>query len=201
MARASNYDRDAALDAAMTVFWRKGYHATSLKDLEAALNMKPGSIYAAFENKENLYILALERYFDASRAGFHANMAKAASPLAGLAAQFQIFADLANEDPSRRACMLMKTVIDTASTDPQIALVSERHLANMCAAFAEGFEAARDAGELPSDVDPLRLARRFQANISALRVELQRGTSQAHVTELAADMAAETLGLGATRNP
>jgi len=61
MARAANYDRDVALAAALSVFWRKGYHATSLKDLETNLDMKPGSIYAAFESKENRYLLALER--------------------------------------------------------------------------------------------------------------------------------------------
>ena len=195
MARAANYDRDGALDAAMAVFWRKGYHATSLKDLEVALNMKPGSIYAAFESKENLYLLALERYFETSRKGFRAQMAKAATPLAGLAAQFQNYAELAQEDPSRRACMLMKTVIDTASTDPKITEVSQRYLDQMCTEFAEGFESARIAGELPDDADPMRLARRYQANVSALRVELLRGISREDVSNLAADMAQETLEL------
>lgn len=55
MTRAAPYDRETALDAAMALFWDKGFHATSLKDLEAALAMKPGSIYAAFVSKENLY--------------------------------------------------------------------------------------------------------------------------------------------------
>jgi AcrR family transcriptional regulator len=197
MARATNYDRDAALDAAMAVFWRKGYHATSLKDLEAALEMKPGSIYAAFESKENLYLLAIERYYEASRAGFRAQMAKAKTPLTGLAGQFENYAGLAQGDPTRLACMLMKTVVDTASTDPKIAAASQRYLDKMCAAFATGFEAARDAGELPIGADPMRLARRYQANISALRVELLRGTPNEHIAKLAADMAQETLSSAA----
>lgn len=196
MARAANYDRDAALDAAMTVFWRRGYHATSLKDLEAALNMKPGSIYAAFESKENLYLLAIARYFEASRQGFRTQMAKFSSPLAGLAAQFQNYADIGAADPSRQACMLMKTLVDTKSTDPKLAEASRVYLDQMCAEFAAVFEAARDAGEVPMDADPKRLARRYQANITALRVELQRGTPKADVTDLAADMAQETLRLG-----
>ena len=37
MARSPSYNRDAALDTALDLFWKKGYHATSLKDLEAAL--------------------------------------------------------------------------------------------------------------------------------------------------------------------
>jgi AcrR family transcriptional regulator len=196
MARATNYDRDAALDAAMAVFWRKGYHATSLKDLEFALSMKPGSIYAAFESKQTLYLLAIERYFDASRKGFRAHMAKAATPLSGLAAQFQNYANLAQDDPSRQACMLMKTVIDTTSTDPKIALASQRYLDQMCAEFADSFNAARAMGALPDDADPMRLARRFQANVFALRLELQRGTAQDDISKLAADMAQETLELG-----
>ncbi|SEK94531.1 TetR/AcrR family transcriptional regulator [Pacificibacter marinus] len=196
MARAANYDRDGALDAAMILFWRKGYHATSLKDLEAALHMKPGSIYAAFESKENLYLLAIERYFEASLKGFRAEMSKAVTPLAGLAAQFQNYANLAQEDSSRQACMLMKTVVDTASTDPKIAAASLRYLDQMCGEFAEAFEAARAAGQLPCDADPMRLARRFQANISALRVELLRKTPQDDISKLAADMAKETMALG-----
>lgn len=196
MARAAKYDRDAALAAAMTVFWRKGYHATSLKDLETALSMKPGSIYAAFDSKENLYLLAIARYFEASRQGFRTQMAKFASPLAGLAAQFQNYADLADADPSRQACMLMKTLVDTKSTDPQLAEASRGYLDQMGAEFATVFEAARDAGEIPADADPKRLARRYQANITALRVELQRSTSKADIDGLAADMAQETLKLG-----
>lgn len=196
MARAANYDRDAALDAAMTVFWRKGYHATSLKDLETALNMKPGSIYAAFESKENLYLLAIKRYFDVSRQRFRAQIAASESPLAGLASQFQKYVDLADADPSRQACMLMKTLVDTKSTDPKIADVSRNYLDQMCTEFEAAFEAARAAGEVPPDADTKRYARRFQANITALRIELQRGGAKSDIANLAADMAQETMRLG-----
>lgn len=198
MARAANYDRDAALDAAMEVFWRKGYYATSLKDLEVALQMKPGSIYAAFDSKENLYLLAIERYFNLSRARFRAEAAASASPLACLAAQFQNYVDLADGDPSRQACMLMKTLVDTKSTDPKIAQVSQNYLNDMHAEFASIFEAARTGEEISANADPDRLARRYQANITALRVELLRGVPQADLIALAEDMAQETMQLGMT---
>lgn len=196
MARAANYDRDAALDAAMDVFWRKGYHATSLKDLEEALNMKPGSIYAAFDSKENLYLLAMERYFNVSGARFRAQVANSGSPLSGLAEQFRNYVDLAGGDPSRQACMLMKTLVDTKGTDPKIAQVSQGYMDKMRAEFAGVFEAARNREEIPVDADPGRLARRYQANITALRIELQRGVPQADLIALAEDMARETIQLG-----
>jgi TetR/AcrR family transcriptional regulator, transcriptional repressor for nem operon len=197
MARAENYDRDAALDAAMALFWRKGFHATSLKDLEASLQMKPGSIYAAFESKETLYLLALRRYFDASLLGFRTYMAQAASPLAGLVGHFQNFAQLSPDDRSSQACMLTKTLVDTKSTNPAIAQATQGYLDEIRDEFARAFEAARVAGELPQGADPQRLARRYQANISALRIEIHRGSPKAVIDALAEDMAQELLTVAA----
>lgn len=83
MPRTAPYNRDHALDAAMTLFWRQGYHATSLKDLEQALAMKPGSIYAAFKSKENLFRLSLQRYFDKGGDRLAGYIDAAPTPLAG----------------------------------------------------------------------------------------------------------------------
>lgn len=191
MARAAPYDRDKALDAAMSLFWTKGYHATSLKDLETSLRMKPGSIYAAFSSKENLYLLALERYFNRSRANFRAQMAAAASPLSGLAAHMRSYASLAPGDTARQACMLTKTLVDTRNTDPAIAAQTRAYLAEMRAEFATTFERAKTAGDLSADADTMRLARRFQANVSALRLELHLGSGTDDIAALAQDMARE----------
>lgn len=197
MARTASYDRDAALEAAMTLFWRKGYHATSLKDLEAALKLKPGSIYAAFDSKENLYLLAPKRYFERSRQGFRNPMARATSPLAGLAGHFRTYAELAPEDVTRQACMLTKTLVDTKTTDAKIADATQAYLDQMRDEFAAACATAREREELPRSADADRLARRFQANVTALRVELQRGSSKDVIAELAEDMALEIEALRA----
>lgn len=191
MSRATPYDRDVALDAAMALFWDKGFHATSLKDLEGALAMKPGSIYAAFTNKETLYLLALERYFETSRARFRDQIARAASPLGALANHFRSYAQLAQQDGARKACMLTKTLVDTASTDPAIAAITRDYLAKMQAEFSAAFGAAKLRGELAAAADANRLARRFQANVTALRLAFQQGISIGDFFELAEDMASE----------
>ena len=196
MARSAPYNREIALDAALAVFWEKGFHATSLKDLEAALVMKPGSIYAAFTSKEKLYLLALERYFTNSRAGFRAHVARTGSPLAALADHFRAYARMAPNDTSRRACMLTKTMVDTRATDPAIAATTQRYLNAMQDEFAVAFTAAQKAGELAGDVDPERLARRYLANLTALRLALHQGMAPEDFTELAEDMATEIEQLG-----
>ncbi len=197
MARAASYNRETALDAAMGVFWEKGFHATSLKDLEATLAMKPGSIYAAFSSKENLYLLALARYFENSRTGFRDQVARAASPLTALAEHFRAYARLAPDDVARKACMLTKTMVDTRTTDPEIAAVTRDYLAAIQSEFSAAFAAARTAGELPPTADPDRLARRFQANVTALRLALHQGMEAGDFGQLAEDMAVEVESLRA----
>ncbi len=191
MTRAAPYDRDQALAAAMKLFWSKGYHATSLKDLEGALNMKPGSIYAAFTSKENLYLLTLERYFSNSRMRIRELLAHASSPLQGLADHIRSYGRLSADDAARQACMLMKTLVDTRDTDPAIAEKTRAYLAEIRKEFAAAFERAQAVGELPAGADAHRLAQRFQANITALRFELHLGAGQEEIAALAEDMAEE----------
>src|SRR5580693_7873593 len=60
--RPRGFDRDAALEAAMLLFWRKGFAATSMSDLCDAMGISSPSLYAAFGSKEALYLEAMEHY-------------------------------------------------------------------------------------------------------------------------------------------
>ena len=56
------FDRVQALEAAMLVFWKKGFGAASLTDLTEAMGINKPSMYATFGNKEKLFVLATEHY-------------------------------------------------------------------------------------------------------------------------------------------
>lgn len=191
MPRPTSYNRDIALTSAMTLFWEKGFHATSLKDLEAALKMKPGSIYAAFSNKETLYSKAMQCYFESAREAFRSEIAGVVSPLEGLAGHIESYAVLSKNHPQRQVCMLLKTIIDTQTTDPALASQARKYLDEIRSEIAIVFERARSIGELPADADTVRLARRFQTNLNALRVELHQGIDAKELGELVEDMAQE----------
>src|SRR5689334_12962468 len=62
--RPRAFDLNHALDAALNVFWRKGYEGTSLPDLTKAMGINRPSLYAAFGNKEELFRRAVERYVE-----------------------------------------------------------------------------------------------------------------------------------------
>ena len=60
--RPREFDRGAALEAAMLAFWRKGFAATSMNDLCDAMDVRSPSLYAAFGSKEALYREAIQHY-------------------------------------------------------------------------------------------------------------------------------------------
>ena len=60
--RPLSFDRDEALKLAMLTFWQHGYETTSISDLTAAMGVTAPSIYAAFGNKQKLFIEAVNLY-------------------------------------------------------------------------------------------------------------------------------------------
>lgn len=60
--RPRTFDKAQALDAALAVFWRNGYQGASLSELTESMGLTKPSLYAAFGNKEQLYLAALQRY-------------------------------------------------------------------------------------------------------------------------------------------
>src|SRR5262245_15004892 len=60
--RPRSFDKAAALDLAVPVFWRCGFQAAALSDLTEAMDLNKPSLYAAFGDKEGLFLQALGRY-------------------------------------------------------------------------------------------------------------------------------------------
>jgi AcrR family transcriptional regulator len=63
--RPRSFDRDAALEQAVHVFWEHGYETTSVADLTRAMGIGPPSLYAAFGDKRTLFEEAVESYVHA----------------------------------------------------------------------------------------------------------------------------------------
>lgn len=67
--RPRSFDRDAALDRAIRLFWTRGYEATSVRDLTEALGIAAPSLYNAFGDKQRLFAEAVTVY-DRAYGGF-----------------------------------------------------------------------------------------------------------------------------------
>ena len=192
MARNARYDRQTALEKAVHLFWERGYHATSMKQIEQALDMRPGSIYATFGSKDRLFSEALEAYVEKGNAvlgGLLTEQGSIVDALQNYLRNIAIACHPESSEPSR-ACMLVKTLLEASYTHSSIAGQANELLDGIEHSVAIALTRARDCGELKPDTDCERLARLIQAQIMGLRAFAQRRTSAEQVSELASDMAA-----------
>ena len=171
MPRKPNYDRDELIERARDLFWQRGWAGTSLKDLEALLQMKPGSFYAAFGSKEALFALAMEKYATDGRERLKA-LAEKHGPIKAL----QLFPELVvqNDGAPTKACMLSKTLLELHAHSHPLAHEANLHLLKMEAHFVELFQQAQSAGDIDVSRDPKVLARRYQSDLLGLRVSAER---------------------------
>ena len=201
MPRMAAYDRQDCLEKAVTLFWEKGFHATSLKDIEHALDMRPGSIYAAFGNKESLYSQALDLYAGTMGKDFLDNLRGQQTPIEGLAEYLRELGKLRDTNPPSRACMLVKGLLEAGAETPALQQKIETRLADMEAIFRQAFAEAKAAGQIREPDDPAhqpdRLARRLQCEVMGLRAFAQRSGDRQELQQLAGDLADTVLSLQA----
>jgi TetR/AcrR family transcriptional repressor of nem operon len=69
MGRPRTFVEDEAVERAVLLFWRRGFEGTSVRDLGEELGLRPGSLYAAFGDKQSLFHRALDRYREGQVAG------------------------------------------------------------------------------------------------------------------------------------
>jgi len=62
MPRKKEYDKNVVLEKAMHTFWEHGYESTSMRILESNMGINQFSIYAEFENKQQLFVAVLKKY-------------------------------------------------------------------------------------------------------------------------------------------
>jgi AcrR family transcriptional regulator len=189
MPRPARFDRQAALDSAVELFWSKGYYASSMKDIEKALDMRPGSLYATFGNKSGLFAEALAAYAARSADDFRQVLEGSPGIVDGLQGYLRSLAQTCSGTAPARACMLIKTLLEVNAEDAALLVHVEAMLAAFELRLAEALKSARGAGELRAEVDCPRLARLLQAQIMGLRSFAERGVPCTQVAELAEDMA------------
>ncbi|WP_201550761.1 TetR/AcrR family transcriptional regulator [Psychrobacter fjordensis] len=189
MSRTALYNRHDSLERALKLFWQKGFHATSLKDIELALDMRPGSIYAAFGSKDGLFQEALDYYARSGLTELERILSQQPSPLLGLAAYLRQLGGIRDKELPSRACMLVKSLLELGAREQAALQKVEMLLAGMETRFVGYFTEAQRLGEMDSELDPTRLARRLQAEVMGLRAFAQRDVDSTAVHALAEDMA------------
>jgi len=176
MARTKEFDREAALDAAVEVFWASGYEGASTGSLLRAMGIGRQSMYDTFGDKRRLYLEALRRYNARSVAGF-AHALGGPSPLASLEKAMLEFAS-APADRLAMGCMGVNAVCEFGRSDPQVAALTDASAAVLAAALERVVRDAGAAGEVPAGLDEKAAADFVAATLSGMKVSARAGATR-----------------------
>jgi AcrR family transcriptional regulator len=125
--RPLSFDREVVLEKAMLAFWESGYETTSISDLTAAMGVMAPSLYAAFGNKQQLFIEAMRRYAG-DRATLERAMSEAPTAREAVTGMLRGAAKLYTGDTTPRGCLLASAAATGSpdAADVRAAVAAER---------------------------------------------------------------------------
>lgn len=184
----AKHDRQEAIEKATDLFWEKGFHATSMRNIQQAMDMRPGSIYASFGSKEGLFKETLQHYADSSKTKLIACVEEESSPLMGLKLFIRDAVIGCREKAPSGMCMLVKTISELTGENQDLLDQAKDLVKEMEQAFMEVLVQAQEQGEIDSSKAPDRLARSVQVQLMGLRAYARANDGDEEVNALIDDI-------------
>jgi TetR/AcrR family transcriptional repressor of nem operon len=167
MARPREFERDVVLVRAIEVFWTRGYERTTIQDLVDSMGIQRGSLYAAFGDKQQLFLEALDRYEERFYRKTLGVLSETSPVRERIARIFRgVVLDCACDSGSR-GCFITNTAVALAEGDEETASRVRKNLRRV----EDAFEAALSkAGEISARHEPRAIARFLTNALQGLRV-------------------------------
>ncbi|AHH97185.1 TetR/AcrR family transcriptional regulator [Kutzneria albida] len=185
MARAKSFDTEAAVDAAMQVFWTNGYAGTTPQQLVDALGIGRGSLYNAFTSKHALYERALRRYQESETARLIEVLDGHGPARDRIRAALDLVVTASLRDSGGRGCMIANAAVEFGGTDEIVGHLVRRVFDRQEAAFRGAIEEGQLAGEIDRAADAGALASALLATINGIRVLAKADPDPARLSRLA----------------
>jgi AcrR family transcriptional regulator len=189
--RPREFDRAQALEAAMLLFWSKGFAAASMTDLCDAMGVRSPSLYAAFGGKEALYLEAMEHYVQTIGPPVWGELAEGATARDGVENLLLAGVEtLPESQASPGGCMAMLGAVGD-EWPATIAEVVRKIRVEMLDRLRSRLEAGAANGELPIATDIEGLSRFYLSVFQGMAVQARDGAGPAELSPVvAAAMAA-----------
>lgn len=109
MARKKEYNEDEVIKKAMSLFWRHGYEATSVRMLEKEMGINQFSIYSSFKNKQGVFLESI-KYYKIQINTIKEKLRTSNNGVIGLKQYFYDFIEFSSEGSLRKGCLVTNTV-------------------------------------------------------------------------------------------
>lgn len=173
MANISKFDREDVLEKARNLFWQKGFLATSTREIQTTMDMRPGSIYAAFGSKADLFNQTLLHYAQTSTNALNEQLAQHDRPWSGLKQYLRGLIVPCSAGVPSELCMVMRTLAELDESHQETLDIAKDLLTQVENRFASIIAQAQQQGDLSKAFDKQQLAKKLQVHIIGLRSYLK----------------------------
>lgn len=179
--RPREFDKTEALDQAMVLFWRNGYRGVSMDDLTSAMGITRPSLYAAFGDKEALFLSAVDHYRAKVIIPPFMQLRSGKELKKDLSAFFAAVCDRIS-DPTTPgcfiACMLSQESLDSEAIKAKLTATFD----NADLGFGQILNGQRD--QLRDGVDPDVAAQLLVSVMHGLSIRARSGASKEELTRI-----------------
>jgi TetR/AcrR family transcriptional repressor of nem operon len=186
MARPREFDEEEVLDKAMHLFWTKGYESTSISDLEQHLGLGRQSIYNVFGDKRQVFLKALGAYAETQGETIDRILLHGEAGLDDIRAYLVDSARMVASSKPRRACLVVNTVMENATADPEIAATCRGVHHRLVRGFRAALERAVVRREIAAKSDLDTTAVMLAAQAYGISVLAKSGVSTEELKRTAA---------------
>jgi AcrR family transcriptional regulator len=144
--RPLEFEPEAVLDAVMALFWRRGFEATSMQDLESCTGLSRSSLYNSFGSKRELFERAIGRYERRGRA--IAALEEGVLGLEDVHAFFDRLVAALRAARSTPGCFMVNSVVEFGGKDAAMARTGKEYFDRVQAALAKALRRAARRGEI-----------------------------------------------------
>lgn len=183
MARTREFDVDKALEAAMELFWEKGYEATSLQDLTSRMGIQRPSIYAAFGDKQELFEAALRRYTKLHASHVRSSLLNHSSAKQAVRAFFEQLIEEAYSGKPSRGCFCLNTMVELAPHDEKFEILTREHQMYLSVLFQETIEQGIGNGEFEPGMNARAVAKALVVSLIGLTVLMKSRPERSFVEQ------------------
>ena len=175
--RPRAFDPDAALDAALSVFWERGYEGASLADLTKAMGINKPSLYSAFGDKADLFRKAVNRYM-AKQALLWEQALQEPTARRSVERILTMVADSLTSGRNPRGCLLVQSALTCSEESEGIKCELALKRAEGDSLLQNRFARAQAEGEIASNVDIVALSRFYSTVLRGMSVEASAGATR-----------------------
>jgi len=168
--RTKEFETDEIADAAMHVFWRHGYAATSVQDLVDGTGLSRSSLYSTFESKQGLYQKALQRYELLTTLNNVKLLSGSGSPKALIRQLLINVVEDELNDAEHKGCLVANACLELSGHDADVTQFVVSNLQKLQHALENLLIKAQQSGEIASTQNPRALASFFLNTMQGLRV-------------------------------